>query len=251
MPRRQPAYFVGHGVPELLASPGDPTHGFLRRLAPAIRELAPRAVVFVSPAFVAQAFSVTTAADVGLARKVIEHLLYAKLKAAVDPERVGRGGTGGTLEILFPDADVPVIDLSLHASLDPELHFAIGRAIEPLRDDGFLIIGCGSLTYDVAEMEKIARDPDAPDVLGERSRRFQVWVTDLITNSAPYTRARGLTRFRDHPDIHAVHPTGERFLPMLVVAGAASKDMSPGNVGRQIHAGCQHGLSMAAFCFDR
>jgi aromatic ring-opening dioxygenase catalytic subunit (LigB family) len=249
--RRQPACFIGHGVPDLLADAADPSHAFLRRFAPALLATSPRAIVLVSPFFVAQAFSVTTGNDVELARKVIEHLLYAKLKAAVDSERVADEATLQSVRILFPENDIPVIELSLHASLDPELHFAVGRAIEPLRDEGFLIVGCGSLTYDVSDMERIERDPNLPDILGERSDRFQHWVTDLVTNSAPYARARGLTRFRDHPDIHAVHASGERFLPLLVVAGAASKNMSSGNVGRQVHAGSHRGLSMAAFTFER
>ncbi len=248
---RQPACFIGHGVPALYADAADPSNAFLRRFAPELRAASPRAILFVSSGFVAQAFSVTMANDVELARKVIEHLLYVKLKAAVDSERVASDEALQPLRILFPEKDIPVVELSLHASLDPELHFAVGRAIEPLRDEGFLVIGCGSLTYDVADKERIERDPNAPDILGERSQRFQDWVTDLVTGSAPYARARGLTRFRDHPDIHAVHGSGERFLPLLVVAGAASKNMSSDNVGRQVHAGSHRGLSMAAYVFDR
>lgn len=251
MTGRQPACFIGHGVPALYLDPADPSRAFLRRFAPELRATSPRAIVFVSPGFIAPAFSVTTANDVELARRVIEHLLYAKMKAAVDPERVASESTLQPLRILFPENDLPVIEVSLHASLDPEIHFALGRALDPLRDDGFLIVGCGSLTYDVADMERIEREPNAPDILGERSRRFEHWVSDLVVNSPPYARARGLTRFRDHPDIHAVHASGERFLPLLVVAGAASKNMSVGNVGRQVHAGSHRGLSMAAFTFER
>lgn len=251
MTGRQAACFIGHGDPALYADPADPSHAFLRRFAAELRATSPRAIVLLSPGFVAPAFSVTTANDVELARRVIEHLLYAKLKAAVDPVRVAGPSTLQPITILFPENDIPVIELSLHASLDPELHFAVGRAIEPLRDDGFLIVGCGSLTYDVADMKRIEGDPSAPDILGAPSQRFQAWVTDLVTGSAPYARARGLTRFRDHPDIHSVHGSGERFLPLLVVAGAASKNMSSDNVGRQIHAGSHRGLSMAAFSFER
>jgi aromatic ring-opening dioxygenase catalytic subunit (LigB family) len=150
---------------------------------------------------------------------------------------------------MFPAAEVPVIELSLHTSLDPEMHFALGRALEPLRDEGILILGSGSLTHDLADLEKISSKPGAPDVLGERSRRFEHWVTDLLTGSAPYARARGLTRFRDHPDARAVHANGEHLLPLVVVAGAASKDMPRGNEGVLVHAGSQRGLSVAAFSF--
>ncbi len=224
----------------------------------------------VSAHFVAPAFSVTTSeaptllrdaeseaisaaycprGSVALARKVLENLFYAKLKASADPARGLDHGAWLPLSIMFPAADIPVVEISLHTSLDPEMHFALGRALEPLRDEGILIVGSGSLTHDLADHERVSHDPEASDVLGERSRRFETWVTDLLTGSAPYARARGLTRFRDHPDAPAVHPNGEHLLPLLVVAGAASKDTSRGNVGVLVHAGSQRGLSVAAFSF--
>lgn len=256
----------------MLANGADPTHAWLRRFGASLRATEPRGIVCVSAHFVAPAFCVTTSEDppilqdgesqalsidyrprgsVALARRVIEHLLYAQLKATADPTRGLDHGAWLPLSLLFPEADLPVVELSLHDSLDPELHFALGRALEPLRDEGVVIVGSGSLTDDLSDLARISSDPGAPDVLGERSNRFQAWVTDLLVNSAPYARARGLTRFRDHPDAHVVHKAGEHFLPLLVVAGAASKDMRPGNAGLQVHAGCQHGLSMAAFSFER
>jgi len=270
MKARQRALFVGHGAPALLASAADPTHGWLRRLGAELRADKPRGILCVSAHFVAPAFAVTTSeapaldvvtgvdfpaiehrprGSVALARRVLEHLLPARIKATADPSRGLDHGAWLPLSLLFPEGDVPVVQLSLQTSEDPVTHFAVGRALEPLRDEGILVIGSGSLTHDVADLERLARDPDAPDVLGERSRRFQAWVTDLLTGSGPYTRGRGLTRFRDHPDVHLVHATGEHFLPLLVVAGAASRDMIGGNTCAMVHAGSQRGLSMAAFSF--
>lgn len=267
---RQPACFIGHGVPAALATDGGPTRAWLGRFGASLRERSPQGVVCISAHFVAPTFCVTTSespdimvdgesealsvdyrprGSVALARKVIENLLYSKLKATADPARGLDHGAWLPLSILFPDADIPVVELSLHTSLDPEMHFALGRALEALRDEGILILGSGSLTHDLADLEKISSDPSLPDVLGERSRRFETWVTDLLTGSAPYARARGLTRFRDHPDARAVHANGEHLLPLVVVAGAASKDMPQGNEGVLVHAGSQRGLSMAAFTF--
>lgn len=270
-PARQPACFLGHGVPALLAGEADATHAWMRRFGAVLRAGSPNGIVCVSAHFVASSFTVTTseapvlltdpesaglvpsghrpAGSLSLARRVVEHLLPAGLKATADPARGLDHGAWLPLSLMFPEGDVPIVQLSIHASLDPEIHFAVGRAIEPLRDDGVVIIGSGGLTHDVADRDRIAKEPAAPDVLSERSRRFQAWATDLLIGSAPYTRARGLTRFRDHPDAHVVHGTGEHMLPLLVVAGAASKDVSPGNVAAQVHAGCQRGLSTAAFCF--
>jgi aromatic ring-opening dioxygenase catalytic subunit (LigB family) len=243
------------------AGAADPTNAWLRRFGETLLARAPKGILCVSSRFIAPVFSVTTseappllvepdvapspdflpAGSVPLARRVIEQLFHAGLKASAEPARGLDVGAWLPLSLLVGAKAVPVVQLSLHASLDPEIHFSAGRALETLRDEGFVILGSGGLT----------NDQDGGEVLGAPSVRFQSWVTDLVVNAAPYGRARGLTRFRDHPDAHRVHRTGEQFLPLLVVAGAASKDMSTGNVGLQVHAGCQRGLSQAAFLFER
>jgi aromatic ring-opening dioxygenase catalytic subunit (LigB family) len=267
---RQPALFIGPGSPSLLATEQNPTRAWLQRFGAVLRATPPLGIVCVSSHFVAPSFCVTTSetpemlrdadsenvavdkrppGSIALARKTIESLLFARLKATADPTRGLDHGVWLPLAFLFPDAEVPVVQVSLHSSLDPEMHFALGRALEPLRDEGILVLGSGGLTRDLADHERICRSPDVPDVLGERSRRFETWVTDLLTGSAPYARARGLTRFRDHPDARVVQPNGEYLLPLVVVAGAASKDMPHGNEGVLVHAGSQRGLSTAAFSF--
>lgn len=247
---RQPSVFVGHGVPVVLASDGDPTRAWLGRFGSSLRAASPRGIVSVSAHFVAPAFSVTTA-EAQLGRRVIEQLLAAGLRPRTDPSRGLDEGTWLPISLLVPEADVPIVEVSLHESLDAEAHFALGRALEPLRDEGILILGVGSVTHDPADLERLASDAGAPDVLGERSKRFQAWVTDMVTQPASYARARGLTRFRDHPDAHAVHVTGAHFLPLVVVAGAASRNTGAEGAGVQVHAGSQRGLSMAAFMFER
>ena len=253
-----------------LAHEDDPTRAWLLRLGAELRARNPRGVVWLSPGFVGPGFAVTTAetlelvrgaesgslpegsrprGSVSLARKIIESLLFAKLKATADPARGLDAGVWQPLSLLFPEAAVPVVQISLHASLEPDLHFALGRALEPLRDEGYLIVGSGSVTRDGADRERATRGPAGPEGLGERSRRFESWVTDLLTRSAPYARARGLTRFRDHPDARAVQADGEHLLPLIVVAGAASKDTASGNEVALAHAGSQRGSSTAAFSF--
>lgn len=236
----------------MLASEGNPTRAWMGRFGASLRATTPppQGIVCISASFAAPAFSVTTTAA-PLARRVMEHLLPAGLKPRSDPSRDPDGDALLPLSLLFPEADLPVVEVSLHESLDPEAHFALGRALEPLRDEGILILGIGSLTHDLADHERLSRDPEAADVLGERSKRFQAWATDLVTHPASYSRARGMTRFRDHPDAHAVHATGAHFLPLVVVAGAASMNTGSESAGVLVHAGSQQGLSMAAFVFER
>ena len=88
-------------------------------------------------------------------------------------------------------------------------------------------------------------------MLPEASRRFQSWVVDLLSSSQPYTRGRGLTRFRDHPDARVVQPNDRALLPLLVVAGSPSRDRSPQNVAELLHAGTHEGRSTASFRFRR
>lgn len=239
------------------------SNAFLRRFGAALSATPPRAVLCLSAHFATPKLTITTAdapptlhdhdvaellsvsyearGDKLLARRVIEHLLSARLQATGDESRGLDHGAWMPLSLLFPAADIPVVQLSLLTSCDPELHFAIGRALEPLRDEGVLILGSGSLTYE-------SRDAAG---LSDASKRFQSWVTDLVTGPQPYSRGRGLTRFRDHPDVRHAHPTDEHFMPLLVVAGAASSDRSRDNVAELLHAGAQRGLSMAAFRFRR
>ncbi|NUP08350.1 MAG: dioxygenase [Polyangiaceae bacterium] len=266
---RQAALFIGHGLPSRLADADEPVHAWLRRIAQAIRTPATRGIVCVSAHWVAPRFTVTTSEtphtleDHGcealrgrvfaapgsraFARTVIEHLLHGGQQAIGDDTRGWDHGAWLPLSIMFPEHDLPVVELSLHASLDPEVHFAVGRALEPMRDKGFLLIGSGGLAHEGGEQPS----SDRGDALSDASLRFQSWVIDLLTRTAPYARARGLTRFRDHPDARLAHERGEHFLPMLVVAGAASSDRSQSNVGELVHAGAHKGLSTASILFRR
>jgi aromatic ring-opening dioxygenase catalytic subunit (LigB family) len=106
----------------------------------------------------------------------------------------------------------------------------VGRALEPLRDEGFAIVGCGALTRDAPREASRAR------ARGGVTGTFDEWVVDLLTRTGPYARSRGLARFRDHPEAHRAQPRGEHVLPLVVVAGAATSDRSADNVGELSHS---------------
>ncbi len=268
---KQPALFIAHGDIAATLDDGDPTNRWLRRLGPSLRARAPRAVLCISAHYVAPRLRVTGAerpptileprhaaieALSGLtypvpgsplvARRILELLLGAGFDASIDGDRGLDHGAWVPLSLMFPEHDVPVVQLSLHAGGDPELHLAVGRALEPLRHEGVLIVGSGGVTRG-AEPGR----PAGADALPEWSRRFDAWVTELVTRAAPYARSRGLAQFRRHEHAWKVHPTDDHFLPLLVIAGAASVDKGPENVGELVHTAAQRGLSMSAFRFMR
>lgn len=230
MTARAPACFVGHRDPAHLAEPGDPTAAWLARLGRSLPEGGVRGVVAVASSFEAPRSTVTTRDDVALARRVLERLLAGGQPAGADDARPVDPPLAAIAAHLAGGRLVPLVQVSLHGSLDPEVHLAVGRALEPLRDDGIAIVGLGALTRELAA--------DAPRTRAGRdvTGTFDAWVIDLLTRTGPYARSRGLGRFRDHPEAHRAHPRGEHVLPLVVVAGAATSDRSPANVGELAHS---------------
>ena len=269
---KQPALFISHGEPAFTMDAEDATNRWLRRFGPSLRATNPRAVLCISAHHVASrlcvgaadpqptlhdhastslsSFTYPAPGSRTMARRVIEQLLRAGLDATLDDKRGLDHGAWMPLSIMFPEHDLPVVPLSLHAAGDPELHLAIGRAIAPLRDDGVLIVGSGGVTHHLAATEKAVPAGDR-QVLPEPARRFDAWVTELVTRAAPYARSRGLAQFRRHELSRIVLPSDEHFLPLLVVAGAASVAKNPDNLGELVHTGAQNGLSMSAYLFTR
>ena len=156
-----------------------------------------------------------TPGDPALARRVAEHLGAAGIASATDAARGFDHGTFVPLKVAFPDADIPTVQLSLRADLDPEAHLAIGRALAPLRDEGVFVIGSGMTFHDLRGFRDPAARPDA--------ERFDAWLRAAAT-SAPAERDRLLAGWASAPSARASHPREEHLLPLMVVAGAAGDD---------------------------
>lgn len=120
------------------------------------------------------------------------------------------------LMLIYPEADVPVLQLSLQERLDPAEHLAIGRALAPLRDEGVLIIGSGMSYHNLRRFFS----PDG----GAEAERFDAWLTEAATH--PDLRNAALTDWASAPAARACHPQEEHLIPMMVAAGAA--DGEPG-----------------------
>lgn len=168
-----------------------------------------------------------------LATRVRELLGGAGFKTAADPSRGFDHGTFIPLKVAYPDAEVPTVQLSLLASLDPAEHLAIGRALAPLRDEGVFILGSGMSFHNL----RAFRDPRARGV----SETFDAWLRDAATRSQD-ERAASLTKWALAPSARAAHPREEHLLPLMVVAGAAGDDR--GTVG---YEGAFMGVRLSAY----
>lgn len=151
-----------------------------------------------------------------VAAKVVDTLKAAGIAVQTDDRRGYDHGTFIPLMVAFPDADIPVVQMSIRRDLDPAFHIALGNALAPLRDEGILIIGSG-MSYHNMRMFG-SRDENHMEV----AKRFDDWLTETLNSDA---RDEKLVHWLDNPEARACHwPTPEHFLPVMVAAGAGGSD---------------------------
>jgi 4,5-DOPA dioxygenase extradiol len=136
------------------------------------------------------------------------------------PSRGLDHGAWVPLKIMYPDADIPVLQLSLPTS-DPTRLMALGARLRPLRDEGVLVIGSGFLTHGLPFLREFRIDAEAPGW----SVDFDLWAADAL--------ARGdvdeLAAYADKaPGMPYAHPTVEHLTPLFVTLGAATDPEAPG-----------------------
>lgn len=168
-----------------------------------------------------------------LAKRVQELLGAAGFDSGTDSERGFDHGTFVPLKLTYPDAEVPTVQLSLKAGLDPAEHLAIGRALAPLRDEGVFIIGSGMTFHNL----RAFRDPRSQPV----AETFDAWLRDAATAEAT-ERDRHLIEWAAAPAARAAHPREEHLIPLMVVAGAAGQDR-----GKVAYNGTFAGLRLSAY----
>jgi len=138
------------------------------------------------------------------------------------------------LKLAYPDAQIPTVQLSLKAGLDPQEHLAIGRALAPLRDEGVFIIGSGMSYHNMRGMGPHGRPAAAA---------FDAWLRASVTRP-PAERDALLSDWQSAPAARAAHPREEHLLPLMVIAGAAGSD-----VGRVAYRGSLLGLELSGYAF--
>jgi aromatic ring-opening dioxygenase catalytic subunit (LigB family) len=173
--------------------------------------------------------------DPTLAARVQQLLAAAGFQTAADSQRGFDHGTFVPLMLAYPDADMPTVQLSLTRDLDPAKHLAIGRALQPLRDEGVFIVGSGNTYHNM---------PGFGKALGiSHSQAFDVWLGETVT-STPAARDAGLTEWKNAPFALEVHPREEHLMPLMVIAGAAGED-----IGRVALRGTGMGVTISNFQF--
>jgi aromatic ring-opening dioxygenase catalytic subunit (LigB family) len=246
---RLPSLYIPHGggpcffmpPPPGRPDPWQPMGDFLRGLAAEIGQL-PRAVLVISGHWEEKVPTVTTGAapaliydyygfpphtyelrypapgEPALAEAIRVRLGQSGIAAGADVARGFDHGVFIPFLLIYPEADIPVVQLSLDASLDPAAHLAIGRALEPLRDEGVLIVGSGLSFHNLRAFfggdRRVAAEAAA----------FDAWLTDAVTAPDPARRDAELTRWAMAPGARASHPREEHLLPLMVAAGAAGAD---------------------------
>jgi aromatic ring-opening dioxygenase catalytic subunit (LigB family) len=149
-----------------------------------------------------------------LAGRVRALLEAAGIAAALDARQGFDHGTYAPLAVMYPDADVPVVQLSLKSGYSPEEHLAVGRALRPLRDEGVLIVASGLSYHNLRRFGAEAREP---------SEAFDAWL-DAALMAPAAERSQRLSRWEAAPAARIAHPQEDHFIPMMVAVGAAEDE---------------------------
>ncbi len=257
---RLPSLFISHGSPMFALEPG--------RVGPLLTALGaglptPQAVLVVSPHWMTREPRVAIGAapktihDFGgfppalyqlqypapgaptVAARAIELLRAAGYAAEADGEWGLDHGAWVPLRYLFPEANLPVFQVSMPARLDGQAAYDYGRALAPLADEGVLIVGSGSLTHNLFEIQR-----DAGAEGGEAyAVEFVEWIADALHSGDHQRLVRTMALA---PHAQRAHPTAEHLWPLMVAAGAAGIAVP----ATRIEGGVTYGvLSMDAYVF--
>jgi 4,5-DOPA dioxygenase extradiol len=256
-----PTVFVSHGMPAIVEQ-SCPTRDFLRELGRSFDR--PKAVLCISAHWeaVKPMLSATANPDTihdfsgppilfekhypapghpELAQEALKLLGAAGFDAGVDPSRGLDHGAWVPLMLMYPEADIPVLQLSVQTELDPQHHLALGRALQPLRQEGVLILGSGGATHNLPEIHQYRVDSAPPDY----AVAFDTWLEEAVTGG----KEDSLINYKEGaPSAEKNHPyPAEHFLPLFVPLGAAG----PKAKGRPLHKAFMYGvLSLAAYVWD-
>lgn len=253
-----PSLFISHGAPTLLTDRG-PTRDFLAALGTNMER--PQAIVCISAHWTAptpmvastpqpeliydfggfpdELYRMTYPApgDPALAEQIAILLRNQGIGVGQDAARGLDHGAWVPLKLMYPHAEIPVVQLSVQPHLSPAHHLAMGAALRPLREQGVLILASGSATHNLRDFFGRALDSPPQDYASE----FDNWLGEAVSAG---DRETLLDYVKKGPHALINHPTPEHFLPLFVAMGAGDK-------GRVLHRAFTYGvISMAAFAWQ-
>lgn len=263
---RMPTWFIPHGGGPCFFMDWNPPDAW-DRMANFLKGQAatlprpPKAIVLVSAHWLEPQFSVTSGAqpeliydyygfpphtyqlkypapgEPALADHVTRLLCGAGMAGQANPSRGFDHGMFIPLLLMFPQANIPVVQLSLTQDLDPEAHLRAGQALAPLRDEGVLIVGSGMSFHNMRGYG----DPR----FGPVSDAFDAWLTQAV-QAPPAQRHQALADWAQAPGARLCHPprAEEHLLPLMVAAGAAGQDP-----GRRVFSDRVMETTLSAFSF--
>ncbi|CAD0260180.1 dioxygenase [Pseudomonas veronii] len=229
-----PTLFISHGSPMLALQPGA-SGPALQRLAAELPR--PKAIVVVSAhwesqellvsgnaapetwhdfgGFPAELFAVQYPApgDPQLAREIVELLHADGLNARIDERRPFDHGAWVPLSLMYPAADIPVVQVSLPSRMGPALQTRVGHTLASLREQGVLLIGSGSITHNLGELDWHA----GSESIEPWARAFRDWMVDKL---AANDEAALHDYRRQAPNAVRSHPSDEHLLPLYFARGA-------------------------------
>lgn len=247
--------FVSHGAPNLILHNSEARH-FLEHFGKDIGK--PRAILMVTAHFEAHRPTLTNGThppiiyDFGGFEPELRTIHYRapgspevaseafKLldEAGLSPAFADRGFDHGTwvpLVLMRPEADIPVVQLSVEPDKGAAYHLKLGRALKPLADSGVLIIGSGAATHNLHEFFRGQYRPDSP--APDWVKSFGDWLDRKITEGD----TEALVQYRMlAPNGAKNHPTEEHLLPLFVAMGAAGE----GAHGTRVHTSQEYGVLM-------
>ena len=242
-----PTYFISHGGgpwPYLTGPMRDSHRALEASLQDMPRQLAalghqPKAVLMVSAHWQEPAFTVMANPHPGmlydyggfpastytvkypapgspaLAERVRSLVTAAGMVCRTDTQRGFDHGTFVPMQVMYPDADLPLLQLSMQNGYDPQAHIDLGRALAPLRDEGVLIIGSGLSYHNMRMFGPAAQTP---------SKAFDGWLNETLAHTPPPERATRLAHWADAPGARQSHPQEDHLIPLMVALGAAQHE---------------------------
>jgi 4,5-DOPA dioxygenase extradiol len=155
-----------------------------------------------------------------LARRIADLLENKNIPSAINDRRGFDHGLFIPLNLMYPEADIPSLQISLLHSLDPDRHIALGKALAPLLNENILIFGSGFSFHNL----RAFRMDGGADRADPRNDAFQDWLIETCTGpAAPGERERRLVDWESAPNARYCHPREEHLLPLHVCAGLAGR----------------------------